>query len=298
MKEINEILRKNNISGCEYKKNGKCIIISTKDNKIVLRPNKTNIYEYLSYRSFNNIPSMYIDSGYEFIDYIEEIDIPVEQKMIELINVVSILHKKTTYYKKISEMNIDNIHDEIINKINSIKEYYDRLMYEAENTIYMSPSQYLLARNISNVYNAINYCNNNIEKWYSNIKKTDRVRVSVLHNNLKLEHFINNILINWDESKIGIPVFDLYKLYNNTYNEYDWNELLKIYNHNFSIKKDEILLFNVLISIPIKVNITNIEIDNVRNMQEVLNYIKLTNDFIAKRKDEIMKKSEIQEITE
>ena len=293
MKEINDLLRKNNISGCKYCKCGKCIIIDTKEKKLVLRPNKTKIYEYLKYRNFNNIPSMYIDSGYEFIDYIDEIDIPVEQKMIELITVISILHKKTTYYKKISEMNIENIHDDIVNKINSVKEYYDELIYKAENTIYMSPSQYLLARNISNVYNAIKYCNKSLDKWYSIIKKEDRTRVSVLHNNLKLEHFINGILINWDKSKIGIPVFDLYKLYNNTYNEYDWNELINIYNHHYKLKEDELLLFNILISIPIKPSITNIEIDNVKSMQEVLNYIKITNDFSSKEIVETKKENEV-----
>ena len=47
MKEINDLLRKNNISGCKYCKCGKCIIIDTKEKKLVLRPNKTNIYEYL-----------------------------------------------------------------------------------------------------------------------------------------------------------------------------------------------------------------------------------------------------------
>ena len=286
MNKINDILRKNNISGCKYCKNGKCIIIDSKDKKVVVKPNKTNIYEYLNYRSFDNIPKLYIDSGYEFSDYIDEIEIPIEQKMIELITVVSNLHKKTTYYKKISELNIDNIYNDILDRINNIKSSYDNLMFIAENTIYMSPSQYLLARNISNIYSALSYCNNNLEKWHKKILETDRVRVSVLHNNLKLEHFINNTLISWDNSKIGIPVFDLYKLYNNTYNEYDWNELLDIYISNYPLKDDELFLLYSLIGLPIKPIITNIEIDNVEEISEKLNYLKLSNDLISKRKFE------------
>ena len=31
MRKINDILRKNNISGCKYCKNGKCIIIDSKE---------------------------------------------------------------------------------------------------------------------------------------------------------------------------------------------------------------------------------------------------------------------------
>ena len=286
MNDINELLKRNNILGCKYKKNGKCILINNKDKNIVIKPNKTNIYEYLSYRNFNNYPNLYIDDGYEVMDYINEIDIPVEQKMIDLINVISILHKKTTYYKKISEFNIDEIYDSIKNKIEDIKIYYDKLIFDAENSIYMSPSNYLLVRNISSIYSMINLCESNIEKWYKNIKETDKVRVSVIHNNLSLNHFINNTLISWDKSKIGLPIFDLYILYTNTYNEYDWNELLDIYISNYPLKDDELFLLYSLIGLPIKPIITNIEIDNVEEISEKLNYLKLSNDLISKRKFE------------
>lgn len=284
MKKINDILKRNNISGNRYCKCGKCIII---DNKYVIKPNKTNIYEYLNYRNFDNYPNILIDSGYEIIDYIPSVDIPIEQKMIDLLNTISILHKKTTYYKKISEFDLDKIYDSIKDKINNVKIVYDELINNAESSIYMSPSEYLLARNISFVYSMIDYSNNNIDTWYKKIKDTDRIRVSVIHNNLKLDHFINNILISWDNSKISLPIFDLYKLYLNTYNEYDWNELINIYSSNYPLKEDELFLFNTLISIPLLPNITNIEIDNVKDINEKLNYLKITYNYIFTKKDEI-----------
>lgn len=287
MKEINEVLRKNNITGNRYCKNGKCIIIDGKEKRVVIKQNKTNIYEYLNYRNFNNYPNMLIDSGYEIMEYVQEIDIPVEQKMIDLLGVVSMLHKKTTYYKKISEFDLENIYDQIKEKINEVRAIYDELMVGAETSIYMAPSQYLLARNISFVYSMLSYCDDNIEKWYKKIKETDKIRVSVIHNNLSLEHFINNTLISWDNSKVSLPVFDLYKLYHNTYNEYDWNELLNIYSSNYPLKEDEIFLFDILISIPLMPNITGIEIDNVKDMNNKLNYLKLTHNFIFTKKDEI-----------
>lgn len=287
MQKINEILKRNNISGSRYLKNGKCIIVDNNDRKVVIKPNKTNIYSYLLYRNFDNIPDIYIDSGYEISNYIEEINIPREQKMIDLINIISILHIKTTYYKKISEYNIDEIYNDIKNKISDIKNYYDKLIYDAETSNYMSPYQYLLARNISNVYKSIDYCINNIEKWKEKMNNTDKVRVCIIHNNLKLEHFINNKLISWDNSKIGLPIFDLYKLYINSYNEYDWNELLNIYNNKYKLKSDELLLLSILISIPIKPIISSVEIDSVISVNEILNYIKLTNNLISKRISEI-----------
>ena len=292
MNDINDILKRNNILGCKYKKNGKCIIVNNKEKNIVIKPNKTNIYEYLNYRNFNNFPNIFIDNGYEIIEYIEPLDIPVEQKMIDLINIVSSLHKKTTYYKKISEFNIDDIYSDISKKIEDVKLFYDKLLFDAENSIYMSPSNYLLVRNISSINFMINTCETNMKKWLDKIKETDKIRVSVIHNNLNLNHFINNTLISWDKSKIGLPIFDLYILYTNTYNEYDWNELLDIYINNYPLKEDELFMFYTLIGLPLKPNLTNIEIDNVKEINEKLNYLKLSKDLISKRKFETNKKNE------
>ena len=255
MKEVNEILKKYNIHGVRYKKEGKCIII---DDKYVIKPNKTNIYEYLNYRNFNNYPDITIEDSYEISEYIDEIEMPNEQKMIDLITIISNLHKKTTYYKKISEFNIEEIYEDIKNKLDSIKIYYDNLMNEVESTIYMPPSYYLLARNVSFIYKMIEYSYNSLNKWKKNIENVDKIRVSIIHNNLKIEHLINDKLISWDNSKISLPIFDLYKLYINTYNEYDWNELLNIYFKNYPLKPEELLLFKILISIPLKLDFTNI----------------------------------------
>ena len=290
MKEVNEILKKYNIHGVRYKKEGKCIII---DDKYVIKPNKTNIYEYLNYRNFNNYPDITIEDSYEISEYIDEIEIPNEQKMIDLITIISNLHKKTTYYKKISEFNIEEIYEDIKNKLDSIKIYYDNLMNEVESTIYMPPSYYLLARNVSFIYKMIEYSYNSLNKWKKNIENVDKIRVSIIHNNLKIEHLINDKLISWDNSKISLPIFDLYKLYINTYNEYDWNELLNIYFKNYPLKPEELLLFKILISIPLKLDFTNIEIDNVEEVNNKLDYLKLTYNFIFKDIDEINKKSEI-----
>lgn len=289
MKEINELLKKNNIRYSSFRKKGSSIIF---DNKFVVRKNKTNIYDYLSYRNFNNYPNLKIDDGYEIVEYIDEIDIPKEQKMIDLIEVISSLHKKTNYYKKITDNIVDNIYKEIKQNIEEIKNYYDQLMLEAESSVYMRPSYYLLARNISNIYKVIIDVSNNLEKWYKDISELKSIRVSIIHNNLSLEHFINNKVISWDKSKISIPIYDLVKLYKNTYNEYDWVELINIYENNFLLREEEHLLFELLVSIPNKVVITNIEIDNVIKINEELNYIKLTNNFISNKNFKYTKNEE------
>lgn len=277
MREINELLRKHDIKPYNYKKSGKCLIVN---NEYVIKKNKTDIYDYLKYRNYEYYPDLIIDSNYEISEYIEEIDIPKEQKMIDLISIIALLHKKTTYYKKISDFNLNEIFEEIKSKINDVKNFYDMLITNAESAIFMSPSQYLLARNISYINSMLDISNTNIDKWYEVMKTKDKLRVSIIHNNLSLDHFLNNKLISWDNAKISLPIFDLYKLYQNTYNEYDFEELLNIYSSEFPLKEEEIFLFKTLICIPLKINVMVDDIDNVVELNNKLNYLKLTNELI------------------
>ncbi len=284
MNAINELLKRQHIHSTRYEQRGKCMI-ATGDDKVVIKPHKTDIYAYLDYRNFNHYPAFQIDDGYEISEYIEDVDIPREQKMIDLITLTASLHKKTTYYKKIGTFEIKDIYEDLKAEINDVRYFYDNLMNEIESTIYMAPSAYLLARNISFVYQMLDYANHHLDLWYENIKKSDRVRVAIIHNNLSLDHFLNNTLISWDNAKIGLPIIDLYKLYKSAYNEYDWNELLDIYSETFPLKEDEIFLFKTLIAIPLKVKLTSIEIDNVREVNEKLNYLKLTSLFLTKKSE-------------
>ena len=74
-----------------------------------------------------------------------------------------------------------NTYEDIKKQINEARQYYDALMFQAENSIYMRPSLYLLARNISFVYDMLNNCDNNIEKWY---KVLDQRNISYVAWNL------------------------------------------------------------------------------------------------------------------
>ena len=65
-------------------------------------------------------------------------------------------------------------------------------LIEAENSIYMSPSEYMLALNISKILGALNFCKDEIEKWYKIVKDKKKQRLVVLHNNLDLSHFLKN----------------------------------------------------------------------------------------------------------
>ena len=156
-------------------------------------------------------------------------------------------------------------------------------MDNIESTIYMSPSDYLISRNISFIYSAINFAKRNIDYWYKLIENKRKVRVVVNHNNLSLEHYLKEdkpYLISWEKSKIDMPIYDLISLYNNHYLDFDFTELLKIYLSKYPLTKEEITLFLGIISIPNKIVQSNSQYKTVLNIRRQLDYIYKTSELV------------------
>ncbi len=260
MKQINDILKKYNIKPHRYTRNGKVTIVDTEMGNFVIKKNKKNklIFDYLKSRSFNYYPKIISEDNeeYEISEYIEELEYPNEQKMLDLINLLSLLHTKTTHFKEVDFEDYKQIYEDIKNNIEYLESYYNDLITLIESHVYMSPNEYLLARNISRIFFALNFCKEEIENWYSIIKDKTKQRVVVLHNNLDLTHFFKkdtSYLISWDKAKIGIPIFDLYILYKRQALDYDFSEILKQYEQNYPLQKDERKLFFILIALPPKI---------------------------------------------
>ena len=140
------------------------------------------------------------------------------------------MHSKTTHYKSISEDEYKKIYEDLSNNYEYLKEYYNDLITLIDEKVFMSPSEYLLARNINAINASINIGKKLTDEWLKEVDGMTRIRLSVVHNNLSLSHYIRNskdYLVSWDKSKIDIPIFDLYSLYNNHFSHFDFLELLK-----------------------------------------------------------------------
>lgn len=259
-------------------KKGNCVI-ATIDNKRYVIKNKCNneicnLYEYLSSRNFEYFPKIINNNDkYNVYEYIEEIENPIEQKAYDMMYMLSLLHNKTTYYK---EMDIDEykeIFENISYIIDSRINYYNNLINIIESNIFISPSHYLIARNISKIFGALEYSKRNISEWYDLVKTKGKKRVVTLYNNIDLNHIIRNkevYLISWDKSKVGTPIDDLYNFYAKYSNILDFRDLLKYYENRYPLLEEEKMLFNILISIPSEIEFTNKEIDNCKNMKKII----------------------------
>ena len=218
-----------------------------------------------------------------YYQYVDDIDEPKEQKIIDLINVITLLHSKTTMYKEIDLDHYKYIYESVNSQIEEIFNYYNTVMDNIETSIYMSPSNYLISRNISFIYSAINYAKRSIDYWYKLIENKRKIRVVVVHNNLSLEHYLKEdkpYLISWEKSKIDMPIYDLVSLYNNHYLEFDFTDLLKAYLSKYPLTEEEITLFLTIISIPRKIMYNNSEYQTVLNIRRQLDYIYKTSELV------------------
>ena len=219
-----EIL-KNIYKPYRYTLKGNVTVLETMNGDFIVKK-KTNdikaIYNYLKSRNFDYFPKLIDDSRSDVnvFEYIKDVDMPKEQKALDLINVVSLLHNKTTYYKVVSDDVFKSIYDSIKSNIDFLKNYYENMFNTIENIEYMSPSEYLLIRNSSKIFSFLSFCEKELDEWFDLTKEDNKQRVSLIHNNLSLDHFIKNdkdYLISWDKSKIDSPVLDLINFYKNNY---------------------------------------------------------------------------------
>ena len=279
MKLIDEIFGKECV--CKgINKKGKCIIAEIDNKKYVIK-NKSNdiekIYDYLNSVKFEHYPKILIKNNkYYVYEYIDDVISPIEEKACDMINLIGLLHSKTTYYKEMDINEYKKLFEDTVQKIEDVKTYYDKLIGSIERHMFMSPSEYLIARNISKIFGALNYSKQNIIKWYNIVKSNNKKRVVRLYNNMDLNHVLRNsdlYLINWEKSINGSPILDLYNFYKMNYSISNFEQLMKQYEDKYPLEEEEKILFYTLISIPNKINFTFNEIINCKNIKKIVDYI-------------------------
>lgn len=203
--------------------------------------------------------------------------------MADLINLLVLLHSKTTFYKEIDLDWYKYIYESVDKRIDDTYRYYNEVMDNIDETLFMSPASYLIARNITSIYKTLNYAKNSIHEWYKMIENTRRVRVVMSHNNLSMDHYIKSdkpYFISFDKAKIDMPINDLVNLYKEHYLEFDFANILKMYMSKYPLTKEEVTLFLTILSIPQKLSYNNLEYRNVLTIRREIDYIYKVNELI------------------
>lgn len=289
MRQVNSLLRKYSLKPHRYQKEGNVTFVDTEEGRYALKPKSVNhnpIYKYLDSRSFVYYPKILSDDNDEFelTEYEEDFEMPEEQKILDLVDLVSLLHNKTTHFREVDEADYKKIFEDISNNIEYLYSDYNDRMNIIESHIYMSPSEYLLARNISKVYAALIYAKKELDRWYNLVSNLRKERLVVIHNNLELSHFIRNknaYLTSWRKARIDMPIFDLYKLYLHHSLEFDFGEILKRYEKNYPLSEAERTLFFILIALPDKLELTEKEYENCRRIGNMIDRLYKTEGLLS-----------------
>lgn len=251
--------------------------------------NLNHLEHYLNSRSFNHFVNIkdkltMDDQVYYLFDYLEDVDLPKEQRINDLFMIVAKLHKQTVFNKQVSSDYYKKIYENIANDINYLKNYYEDVIRVIEGKIYYSPSELLFARNYTLFIHLFEYLNTSLKQWYELVEHKNSIRQVTIHNNLDAKHLIvtsnEKKLISWDKSMINIPVIDLVKLYRLSFKKYDFANLLKIYEKKFPLLEDEKLLFYILISMPDKIIFNESELNLTKYLTNYFFYLNNTNALI------------------
>ena len=170
------------------------------------------------------------------------------------------------------------------NNLSYLGTYYNALFLKNLSYEYQSPDKYLFCRNYSKYINSIKFCKDKLDSWYEKVKDKDKVRVSVIHNNLAMDHFLyslrNSSLISWDNYKIDTPVLDFVNLYHNEYLNYDFSSFLENYLTTFELLEEEKKLLFILLSLPLFNVIEGTEFEKAKKMHDNILYLYKTEKLI------------------
>lgn len=268
-----------------YTIKGKSTILETTCGDFIIKPKNKDInelYTYLTNRGFINYPKI-IDSSRDEVnvfEYVEDIKLPKEQKCDDLIEIIASLHNKTSYFKEVSEDRFKSIYEDVLSNINYLSNYYNTLYEIGFNEVYASPSNYIFMRNYYKLNSALKYAKSELENWYSLVTSETKIRVCLIHNNLELNHLLNDKLISWDNYMIDTPVIDIVKLYKKEWKNINFSEILERYMYKFPLLEYEKKLLFILISMPPEIKKSDNEFEKCKVVSEVMDYVFKTEELI------------------
>ncbi len=268
---------------------GHALILNTTSGDFVVKEKSQksikDLYAYLSSRNFHNFPNLVDESRNDVnvFEYIEGVSMPKEQKALDLVDVLSNLHNKTTFYKTVTGDDFKEIYDKIRGNIVYLQNYYNTLYEDIKKEVYMSPSHYSFIRSSYKIFAALDFANSELNLWYDLVNDQSKKRVSLIHNKVSLDHFVkstNDYLISWEDYRIDSPVMDLVTFYRNNYFDIQFDVVIKRYFDKVGLSEDEKKLFFILISIPKKIEISSTEFQTCKNVREALDYLFITEELV------------------
>ena len=238
-------------------------LIESSSGKYILKKQNKDLFvlnSYLFKRGIDCYPELErnFNENENLIEFVNPIDIPKEQLISEMGKSLGILHNKTLYEKSISTDDVKEIKDNIQNNVIYLNSKYKETIKKILLKSFYSSKEYFFIRNYYKIQEALDFCKNEIDEWYLLYKDKKEMKISLIHNNLSLDHFIvsknKNVFISWDNYRFDIPMIDIVHLYktDNIYKEF--NVFLSSYFKEIDYSDEDKKLLFILLTIPDYIN--------------------------------------------
>ena len=268
--------------------NNNRIITYNDQNKIFIKKKKKydieKIYHYLdSHEVPYYLKPLKITDKELYFNYLESRSLKKDELAKRLVYVLSILQNKTTTYQDLDKDLEQAKYDKYKQTIIYLEKYYYTLQDMLELKVYLAPSEYLFIRNVSIIYQALNYVKSILDTWYDLIKKTKVKRVVFCHGKCELDHFLysdNEYFISLENAHQGEVYEDFLYFYNHNYNDTDMFSNFKFYQHKYQYNKLEFLEFIINLVMPIKIDIYPSSLEKCILLTEYFDKLKKISDFV------------------
>ena len=292
MKKIVNILKQYNIDIEKIEKRNDYYIVYSKNNKYLVLKRVRDISKIYSY--FNSINYSYylnsinsLEDDYLLFLFKDNITYDVIVRGKNEVISLSKLQKSSVFLEDSDDTLLDNIYNDIKEKINKTRNYYLSLHDKIDEENYLFPAKYLLIRNISSIYNLLNKSEYYLEKWYSN--KDRKIRYSYLIMNNSLDNFIVSdscYFISFNNYKNDLIILDFYDFYKKNIHILDMNMMIDIYEENFLFTDNEKDLLYSLICIVDTISFTNNNYNDVLVVRKTIDYCDKTIKFLLEENKE------------
>ena len=262
--------------------------------KRVKNRNLINNYNYLLSQKFanfvmplvtidRNLTTQYNNYSYYLTPYVDNIDYPLDKRLIDYIYLLSKLHKATNIKRQFKKDQFKRIYKKQMRHLNDHFFILDEFLSECET----SENKNIFMWHYLMQYQDMIYIKNNlmeVQKMIDDaLPNIDQFDYSLIHNSTSLDHFIvtneKNYLVSLDQSIISLKIVDYIKLFIE-YCEYpvDWLGLIK--SEEISDFEFYYFVFNVIYYMILSIDITTslnqspyIAINNIINNLDVIEKI-------------------------
>lgn len=178
----------------------------------------------------------------------------------KMFQTLALLHQRTLKEEEYTEEALTAHYTNISERWEQDENLLEQFLVESEAKWYMSPFELQYCTYFHHVRRAREFASKQLTEWYEAMKEKEKTRVSFIHGNVSMNHFLfdyerNGYFISLEQSQFATPVQDLVQFYVRSLRTYpivrnDRYEWYQVYQKHFPFTKEEQLLMLAYLAYP------------------------------------------------